>query len=95
MTQKGCSRNNWLSVSIDESERQKIYEIIQILDEQINGQNPNHFYPMNLNDVHITAIFFGQNFHKIKNEISDVQTLVPRRIFDEIYCCQVLIDTRI
>lgn len=77
MTLGGRSRNNWLSVHIDPSEREKIYQVIQTLDEQINSHTQNHFDPMDQvnDDVHMTAIFFGQNFHKINLKVPGIKLI--------------------
>jgi len=70
------SKNNWLSILIDPTSRQKLYEaqqnIIKILTEK-NIQM--QFDPMKQESIHMTAVFMEEDFNKINSKIDIIDKI--------------------
>ena len=71
MSNGGLSRNNWLSIEIDSSIRKKLHDAGTIIKQMLSNINIS-FDNMTYDNIHMTAIFLGENLHKLNSHKPDI-----------------------
>jgi len=65
---RGTSKNNWLSVRIDPGVLQQLFEATKSIQQILLNINVK-CEPTGLSGIHMTAVFMGENLHKIDQTI--------------------------